>query len=152
MLQILAGQVRGFTIELLNAFPAAQLLRPLPGLKNHGLWHAGHALWLGDVLSIVPITGASELPAGWAEQFGQRSRPEATADRPDRAEVATRLTVQLRRLLDLYATLSPERLADPARHPRTGWPLLAGIVHGWHDEARHQGEMFALFKFGDAAK
>jgi hypothetical protein len=29
---------------------------------------------------------------------------------------------------------------------RGGWPLLAGIVHGWHDEARHQGEMYLLHK------
>jgi hypothetical protein len=27
-----------------------------------------------------------------------------------------------------------------------GWPLLAGMIHGWHDEARHQGEMYLLYK------
>jgi hypothetical protein len=152
MLQILARQVRGFTLELLEAFPADRLLRPLPGLRNHPLWHAGHALWLGDVLSIVPITGASELPPGWAARFGQRSRPEATPDWPDRAEVMEQLTAQLQRLLELYAELPAQRLADPSRHPQTGWPLLEGIVHGWHDEARHHGEMYALFKFGSVAK
>ena len=30
--------------------------------------------------------------------------------------------------------------------PGSGWPLLAGMIHAWHDEARHQGEMYLLHK------
>lgn len=142
----LARQVRGFTLELLEAFPEHDLLRPLPGLQNHALWHAGHALWLADALSVVPLTGRSALPAGWAGWFGQGSRPAQVTGWPSRAEVSERLEQQVQRLVGVYQQIPPARLADPDRHPRTGWPLLAGIVHGWHDEARHQGEMLTLLK------
>jgi hypothetical protein len=30
--------------------------------------------------------------------------------------------------------------------PEGGWPLLHGMIHGWHDEARHQGEIYLLQK------
>lgn len=142
----LAQQVRGFTIELLEAFSDQDLLRPLPGLRNHALWHAGHALWLADALSVVPLTGGSELPAGWALRFGQGSKPAQIASWPSRTEIVELLEQQLRRLVVLYQQAPSARWADASRHPRTGWPLLAGIIHGWHDEARHHGEMLVLWK------
>ncbi|MCI0359918.1 MAG: DinB family protein [Planctomycetaceae bacterium] len=142
----LARQVRGDTLTLLAAAPEPWLTWAPPGTSNHILWHAGHALWLGDVLTIVPITGRSELPAGWAETFGMDCRPVSqTRDWPARATIAQHLTAQLSRIEQLLAALPAERLSDtrPVLGRRS---LVSAIVHGLHDEAKHQGEMYLLLK------
>src|SRR5947209_8728172 len=74
-LQELAREVRGRTIQLLQAAQPSELTWAPAGTSNHILWHAGHALWLGEVLCIQPATGKSELPEGWAEMFRMGSRP-----------------------------------------------------------------------------
>ncbi len=142
----LARQVRGDTLKLLEAAPAAWLTWAPAGTSNHVLWHAGHALWLGDVLTIEPITGRSELPAGWAATFGMGCRPVSqTRDWPPRDHIAQLLTAQLSRIEQLLAALPADRLSDP--QPVLGRRSLVGaIVHGLHDEAKHQGEMYLLLK------
>ena len=70
-LAILAYQVRECTLRLLDDTEPGALTWTPPGTVNHILWHAGHAVWVADVLTIEPITGHSELPGGWAEKFGQ---------------------------------------------------------------------------------
>jgi hypothetical protein len=142
----LARQVRGDTLTLLAAAPDSWLTWAPPGTSNHILWHAGHALWLGDVLAVEPITGRSELPAGWAETFGMDCRPVSqTRDWPSRATIAQHLTAQLKRIEQRLADLSPQRLQDP--RPVLGRrSLVSAIVHGLHDEAKHQGEMYLLMK------
>ena len=109
-----------------------------PGTSNHILWHAGHALWVQDALCVEPLTGASELPAGWEHSFGADCRPvRETQHWPERGEVLRLLERQLVRLQELFRERA-EQLTDSA--------LAAQIVHGLHDEARHQGEMFLLLK------
>jgi hypothetical protein len=132
---------------MLTAAEPAMLTWTPPGTSNHMLWHAGHALWVGDVLTVEPITGRSELPPGWEAQFGQNSQPAASSTWPDASHVARLLEMQLDRVLAIFEVDAPsiaERAAD--KPPNSGWPLLAGIIHGWHDEAKHQGEMHLLSK------
>jgi hypothetical protein len=147
----LARQVRRGTIELLDATNSAALTWTPPGTSNHILWHAGHALWLQDALSVQPLTGRSELPKGWVSMFGQHSAPATISDWPDDAEVCAHLDGQLRRIQELLSQHA-ERIATDAnkKSPQCGWPLLAGMIHGWHDEARHQGEMYLLYKLAQA--
>jgi hypothetical protein len=143
----LAAQVRSTTVQFLDAAEDAMLTWTPPGTSNHILWHAGHVLWVGDILTVQPITGRSELPAGWAATFGQDSRPATNTRWPDRFEVRSLLEAQLDRILSLYmehASLIVERASELS--PCCGWRLLAGMIHGWHDEARHQGEMYLLMK------
>jgi hypothetical protein len=112
------------------------------------LWHAGHALWLQDVLTIQPLVGRSELPRDWARRFGQHCQPvAATTDWPPAAKVASLLAAQLKRIMDLLVEHA-EKIASSGGEapPGGGWPLLPGMIHGWHDEARHQGEMYLLYK------
>ncbi len=143
----LAEQVRGFTLELLNATPADWLTFAPAGTSNHILWHAGHALWLQDLFCIEPLTGRSELPQGWAASFGGRCRPlSETRDWPDAVLLRRLLAAQLDRMLVLLPQVTGEQLADPRRRSTTGWTLHDGLLHGLHDEARHQGEMYLLFK------
>ena len=144
----LARQVRNCTVQLLDATNSVLLTWTPPGTANHILWHAGHALWLQDVLSVQPLIGRSELPDDWSRKFGQHSAPATISDWPDDAEVCGHLDAQLRRILGLL-TEHAERIALEAnkKSPQCGWPLLAGMIHGWHDEGRHQGEMYLLYKF-----
>jgi hypothetical protein len=144
----LARQVREGTLQLLHVPEPAWLTWTPPGTSNHILWHAGHALWVQDALCVRPLTGESELPRGWAEMFGQNSRPAATrAAWPEEAEVRERLETQLARILELYGEHADTIVINAAEPlPGSGWPLLAGLIHAWHDEARHQGEMYLLHK------
>lgn len=146
-LTILARQVRECTLELFDATTASSLTWTPSGTSNHILWHAGHVVWVVDALAVQPLSGRSELPPGWAATFGQNSQPLAVRAWPDRKEVRLQLEVQLKRVLDLfyeYRETIVER-ADEPPHPGE-WPLLHGMIHGWHDEARHQGEMYLLQK------
>jgi hypothetical protein len=143
----LARQVRHGTMELLTAADTASLTWSPPGTSNHILWHAGHAVWLQDALTIRPLTRRSDLPQGWAERFGQHSQPAAFATWPERDEILRRLEAQLDRILNLLVERAETIVARGDSIPVDGgWPLVAGILHGWHDEARHQGEMYLLYK------
>lgn len=147
-LEALARQVRQSTIQLLEMASDDALTWAPAGTSNHVLWHAGHALWLQDVLTVGPLTGSSEAPAGWADAFGQHCRPpRQTMDWPRRERVRELLDAQLERVVRLIHEHEP-RLREARGHaPRGGgWPLVDGIVHAWHDEARHQGEMYLLLK------
>jgi hypothetical protein len=154
----LARQVRGDTLRLLAATPDDWLTYAPAGTSNHILWHAGHAVWLQDVLFIEPATGRCELPAGWEETFGMDCRPlNETSVRklwPSRREVERLLTAQLPRVLELLADLPAANLAAAAP-PLPGYGsrnLQSCCIHAWHDEARHQGEMYLLTKLRRAAK
>jgi hypothetical protein len=143
----LARQVRRSTLELLQVPESRWLTWSPPGTSNHILWHAGHALWLQDALTIRPLTGGSDLPHGWAANFGQNSRPERHDDWPDVAEVRELLANQLERIETLLGDHAETIMTRPhAIPPGGGWPLVPGMIHGWHDEARHQGEMYLLYK------
>ena len=146
----LAGQVRGETLRMLAAAPEPWLLWAPEGTSNHMLWHAGHALWVQDVLFIEIVTGKSELPSGWAETFGMDCRPVKLTNQmqawPKRSEVERLLGQQLTRIVQLLQNLSSDQLATDARPIDGGRNLLSCTVHAWHDEAKHQGEMHLLLK------
>jgi hypothetical protein len=143
----LARQVRDGTLQLLHVPEPSWLVWTPPGTSNHILWHAGHALWVQDVLCVSPLTGASELPRGWTELFGQNSSPSGIVNWPDETALFKALDTQLSRILELYDQYADTIVVNATESlPGSGWPLLAGIIHGWHDEARHQGEMYLLHK------
>lgn len=149
----LASQVRAETLRLLATTDETWLTWAPPGTSNHILWHAGHALWLQDVLCVELVTGASELPIDWAETFGMDCRPvKETREWPPRSEVERRLAAQLARVFDLLDGLSPERLAVDSRPIMGNRSLASCIVHAWHDEAKHQGEMYLIQKLRRAAQ
>jgi hypothetical protein len=142
----LARQVRGSTLQALHSAKPAWLTRSPEGTSNHILWHAGHALWLQDLLCVELLTGRSELPEGWAAMFGARSEPGTIKDWPSRDEVSSLLRTQLGRMLEILQR-TPEDLLlqtpDRFRDTRTN---LGWIIHGLHDEAKHNGEMYLLCK------
>lgn len=140
----LVRQVRENTIRFLDMAEPHWLLWAPEGTSNHLLWHAGHALWLQDVLCLQTVTGKSELPPGWGDTFGMDCRPvKETTIWPQVSDVRRLLDDQLARI---YAVVNGagDRMAEIANE--RGSTLGARIIHGLHDEAKHQGEMYLLLK------
>ena len=142
----LASQTRATTLTLLANCPTEKLTWCPSGTSNHTLWHAGHVLWVQDVLSIVPLGGSSELPDGWGEMFGMNcSSPRLRTEWPSREYLHELLTTQLPTLHELYRK-QEDRLSRIETPSGDGWETTRGVIHGLHDEARHQGEMHLLKK------
>jgi hypothetical protein len=148
-LRDLATDVRNRTIQLLQAASASESIWVPRGTSNHILWHAGHALWAEDVLCIKLVTGASELPLGWDEMFQMGSRPALWKKPwPAKEELVRQLRDQLPRLTQLIGSLTETQLNHKPQFPHRDDPRTLGesILHGLHDEANHQGEMYLLLK------
>jgi hypothetical protein len=152
-LQEFARQVRRDTLRILQAAEPTWLTWAPAGTSNHILWHAGHALWLQDALCIAPIAGRSELPDGWEQSFGMKCKPvHSIRNWPSREMIQQLLEAQLQRQLSLIGNLSVEQLNRV--HPRLAPPMtLSGwILHALHDEAKHSGEMYLLWKICKASR
>ena len=141
----LARQVRQGTLQMLAVAEPQWLTWSPAGTSNHILWHAGHALWLQDVLCLEPLTGKNSLPDGWAETFGMNCQPvNETRDWPAREKISELLSAQLDQIfaaLDSADETTLSRIANPR-----GDTLAGRIIHGLHDEAKHSGEMYLLLK------
>lgn len=146
----LAQQVRHDTLRFLSVADESWLTWAPPGTSNHLLWHAGHTLWVQDVLFVEVVTGQSELPAGWAATFGMDGRPVKATDAnqgwPHRAEIEQRLREQLPRVRELVQDQPANAFAADAPPVLGSRNLLSCYTHAWHDEAKHQGEMYLLIK------
>lgn len=147
ILQELARQVRGDTVRVLESADASWLTYAPAGTSNHMLWHAGHAVWLQDVLCERLLGAGGSLPPGWSELFGMDCRPPSqTKDWPNREEIRDLLQTQLGRILKLLSSASDHSLARIADSNRGSATMTDRIIHGWHDEAKHCGEMYLILK------
>jgi hypothetical protein len=146
LLAELAREVRQSTLDILSAARPDWLTWAPPGTTNHILWHAGHALWLSDLMCVEPLSGRSELPPGWAQAFGMDSQPASTTHWPTRDEVKALLTRQLARMIELLAAATDDQLSSPVPSLKSRSTLAGWIIHGLHDEAKHSGEMYLLWK------
>ena len=142
-----AEEIRGKTVKLLDGLSDADARFAAPGLHNPILWHAGHAVMLLEHLGVLPLTGSTQTgyPAGWFEMFSWKSDPrQVPADAwPSVVEVRAELTGQLDRFLKLMVAADEATLS---KRDAKGRPTRWLIIHGLHDEAIHQGEMFLLRK------
>ena len=142
-IRFLASEVRTRTLRLLEGLSDEQARFAPPGLNNTILWYAGHSYVVAEQLAIAPATGEPPRePAGWFEKFSWGSNPSLVTEWPPISEVATHLREQFGRLMAAIDGLTPEQLD---RVTPDGI-LRDVIVHGLHDEAQHQGEMFLLKK------
>ena len=149
-IQELARQVRQDTIKFLSAASPEWLTWTPQGTSNHLLWHAGHALWVQDELCLQLLTGRSELPPDWSEKFGMDCRPvKSTTDWPSRDQLLAMLATQLDRIVAVCGDADDRQLAQIVND--NGHTLASRILHGLHDEAKHQGEMYLLIKLRRAA-
>jgi hypothetical protein len=142
----LTKQVRGSTVQLLEGVPEDWLLWAPPTTSNHVTWHTGHSVWLQDCLCVEPLSGCSDLPSGWSKKYGMNCHPVAeTHDWPELAELLHHLHMQLDRMLALFGEHAG-RLKKIGLNRDGHWDLTRGVIHGLHDEACHQGEMYFLMK------
>jgi len=149
-LLLLARDVRSRTLRLLDTAHPGELTWVPPGTSNHLLWHAGHALWLQDVLFLRLLSGRNGLPTGWEELFRMGSRPGRTGNPswPAAEDLRRELAAQLRRLVDAIEPLTAAQwdARPPYAHRDDERTLRQGLAHSLHDEACHQGEMYLLLK------
>lgn len=140
-------QIRRDTLRHLDVAAAEWLTFAPEGTSNHIIWHAGHALWLLDVLCIQLLNPyGTELPPKWEDRFGMNCRPPAeTRDWPAVEELRDLLESQLYFVLDLLDDADEElaKVADPSRGSAT---IADRVIHALHDEAKHTGEMYLLIK------
>jgi hypothetical protein len=146
-LLLLASEVRGKTLRILDAVTSDEEARFTgPGLNNSILWHAGHSIMVVEHLGLVPATGhAAAYPAGWFEKFGWKTEPAKVKEWPALSDVKDQLRSQLARLQEAIRSLSPAQL-DAVVDKEKGRSVRYSILHGLHDEAGHQGEMYLLRK------
>jgi len=145
-LLLLAKEIRGKTLKLLDGVTDEQARFAPPGLNNTILWHAGHALIVNEHLGVAPATGKEpSYPKDWFDKFSWTSKPATVTQWPSVAEVTSKLRDQLERLTAAISALRPERLSEIIDAPRNR-TLRYSILHGLHDEAGHQGEMHLLKK------
>ena len=143
-LVLLAKEVRGKTLRLLEDLNDRQAQFVAPGLNNSILWHAGHAIMVNEHLGVIPATGKPPAyPVAWFEKFGWNSRPATVTDWPTLQQVREELQAQLQRLVAAIEPLSSQQL-DRIVDAERGRTLRFSILHGLHDEANHQGELYLL--------
>ena len=144
---LLASEVRGKTLRILDAVAGDEEARFTgPGLNNSILWHAGHSIMVVEHLGLMPATGApAAYPVGWFEKFAWKTEPAKVKEWPALAEVKEQLRSQLIRLQGAIRSLSAAQL-DVVIDKEKGRTLRYSILHGLHDEAGHQGEMYLLRK------
>lgn len=151
----LFDEVRGKTLALLNLGNEDVLWTP-PGTDNHVLWHAGHILCVVERMVQGAVHNGQSipdntLPAEWWKLFGWDSDPtQSPRDAwPALDEIVDRLREQHSRLRSILAGLTEGRLSAPLRTPGLGWdgaPARRLLVHAFHDEACHSGEIWLLRK------
>jgi hypothetical protein len=146
-LLLLASEVRGKTLRILDGVTSDDEARFTgPGLNNSVLWHAGHSIMVVEHLGLMAATGRpAAYPSGWFEKFGWKTEPAKVKDWPALAEVKEQLRSQLTRLQDAIRSLSPAQL-DAIVDQEKNRTVRYSILHGLHDEAGHQGEMYLLRK------
>jgi hypothetical protein len=150
-LLLLASEVRGKTLRLLGGVSDDTARFVPPGLNNSILWHAGHAVILIEHLGIMPATGQpAAYPAGWFDTFSWNSNPATVTKWPPLSEVVAVLRDQLGRLTTALEALSPEQLGTVIDRSRNR-TLRYAVLHGLHDEASHQGEIWLLRKLHSVA-
>jgi uncharacterized damage-inducible protein DinB len=149
-LLMLLRDVRGTTIRLLEGLNDGQARFAPKGLANSILWHAGHAYVLQEHLGIKAAGQPAVYPEGWFEAFSWKSAPATVTHWPAATDVLRHLSAQRDRLSRIIEQLTDEQLSH-VTNPARGTTLRYSIMHGLHDEANHQGEMYLLRKLLRAA-
>jgi len=146
-LLLLIKDVRGKTLRIIDDVTEQQARFAPPGLHNSILWHAGHSLIVVEALGVAPATGKPAVyPDGWFDKFSWQSQPGTVKEWPTLAEVKSKLAAQAEILTVAVGRLTEAQLAAQWGEPSKGRTVRYAIMHGLHDEAGHQGEMWLLKK------
>jgi DinB superfamily len=150
-LSLLLQDVRGKTLKIIGEVTEQQSRFAPPGLHNTILWHAGHSLIVVEHLAVSSATGKPPVfPHDWFDKFSWKSQPATVTQWPTLAEVKAKLIDQAERLGSAIKSLSEDQLKQQWGDPTKGRTVRWAILHGLHDEAGHQGEMWLLKKLQTA--
>jgi hypothetical protein len=142
---LLANEVRGKTLRLIEPVSEEQARSGAPGMNNSILWHAGHSLVVVEHLGVAPLNeGKLTYPAGYFETFSWKSNPTTVTTWPTLAEMKAKLAEQRDRLVALLEKTDAATL-DRVNDAK-GRTVRYSILHGLHDEAGHQGEIWLIRK------
>lgn len=142
-LLMLLNDVRGKTLRLLDGVSESEARFAPPGLANTILWHAGHVLVVNEHLGVANATGKPAVcPPGWFDAFSWQSKPATVKQWPTLGEVVAQLKEQLSRFAPAVEAMTNEQLDKALEHGS----VRHSIMHGLHDEACHQGEIWLLRK------
>ena len=145
-LLMLSQDVRNKTLKLLDGMTDEQVRYTAPGLTNSILWHAGHVITVIEHIVVIPITAKDPAyPMGWFQMFSWKSQPQHVESWPRLDEVTSQLIDQYRRVSGLIQKLNEDHLKTIV-DPTKGKTLRYNIIHAFHDEANHQGEIWLLKK------
>jgi hypothetical protein len=144
---VLLDEVRTKTLQALEDVTREEARWAPPGLQNTILWHAGHCYILGEWLVIRRAGGEPLIHKDWFDMFSWESHPaQVPTERwPLPGEVIHQLSAQRLRLRRAISELTEEQLSQPLID-RPGRTVRSAIVHGFHDEACHCGEILLLKK------
>jgi hypothetical protein len=146
-LLLLLKDVRGKTLRILDDVTDQQARYSPPGLHNSILWHAGHSLIVVEALAVAAATSRPPVyPADWFDKFSWKSQPATVKEWPTLADVKAKLIDQAARLTSAINGLTEAQLKQSTGDPSKGRDVRWSILHGLHDEAGHQGEMWLLKK------
>ena len=100
----MVNQIRGFTLHLLDNTNPAWVTWAPSGTSNHMIWHAGHAVWVEDLLCVRRLQGESYLvDDSWTKKFGQHCDPVVEqTEWPTIDEMKLVLTQQQKKMLELW--------------------------------------------------
>ena len=139
--------VRAETLDALKGLDDIHARWAPPNLQNSCLWHAGHNYVVAEFLASRTLNLTPNLPAGWQKMFSWESNPAHThpEDWPPLSIVTSALSEQHRRLREVFAALTPEKLdtADPGKPERS---TRRTLLIAMQDESRHTGEIMLLRK------
>lgn len=141
-----ARDIRAKTLKLIDGASDAEAFWTPMGTANHMLWHAGHAVAIAEKMILTPVRGEKPLPAGFFETFGWNSKPAEVIKWPEKSQIVDLLKAQASEMTDALGSVSLEKLSSPHGDPTRGRTVRWYVVHGLHDEANHQGEMYLLKK------
>jgi uncharacterized damage-inducible protein DinB len=145
-LLLLLKDVRNKTLRLLDDVGDDEATFKAGGLNNTILWHAGHILVVNEHLGVIAATRAMpSYPAGWFDKFSWKSKPETVTDWPELREIRKLLEEQQHKL-ESFLRDAPEEVLATIADPTRGRTLRHSIMHGLHDEACHQGEIYLMKK------
>ena len=160
-LMIILNKARKATLSIVRDV-AEEQARGLPdGEVNHILWHAGHIFVLLERCVFAATVGSDDMPSsipeGWWPLFGWNSKPQEVASDawPSMASVRQSLEIQTERLQRDLSRFDDAFLSSPICWSDKRWygrPKRIVILHGFHDELLHSGQIMQLKRMFDVGK
>ncbi len=109
-----AKTVRSMTVGLVSSIDESYFDIQPPQFNNTIRWNLGHIIASTDSLAFQRITGASKLPAGFAELFKGGTRPSDWNETPpSKTELIQLLNAQLDDLIATFSNRLDEKLSSP---------------------------------------